>query len=268
MANWGRETIEGLLTLGAYLAYAEYCSLYPRPKSVLFKGLAHRSAGPLWNLLKQTLQRIGTDAFFATALTQVLREPWFSEIDNVISQITQPYHGKEIDLDYPRTIYAVGNIVNQAFAGKVFGYFENVKPKPFSIGHFDGIFRNARGPSQPFVELLEFSGTAPFSQELVFVCDPGQGKGLCLSPLVYWGLESNRLQYAQPDFYVFDRWSDRDKVFGYKAVERRKELEISNDGSLAVIFDQLTIMRQEDCGVPISSGLILQTRVPEERELV
>jgi hypothetical protein len=51
----GRDAVEALLTLAAYTALMER-GAHLRQRDSLFKGFAHRSAGPLWGLLKQCLR--------------------------------------------------------------------------------------------------------------------------------------------------------------------------------------------------------------------
>ena len=52
MDRWGREALEGILTLVAYIAYTEHCALGGAGGAV-FKGFRHRSAGPLWAMFKR-----------------------------------------------------------------------------------------------------------------------------------------------------------------------------------------------------------------------
>ena len=49
----------------------------------------------------------------------------------------------------------MGNALAKATSGKLFGYFEDARRKPFSMNTFQGIFRNARGASPPFIDVYE-----------------------------------------------------------------------------------------------------------------
>lgn len=100
----GRESVEGILAVAAYVAYMEYCSVQKHPSTCLFKGVAHRSAGPLWGLLKQTLEAMSAATEGISMRMRVRLEPAYAEIDKMIYNIADSKHGKLSEIDYPRML--------------------------------------------------------------------------------------------------------------------------------------------------------------------
>lgn len=100
----GRESVEGILAVAAYVAYMEYCSVPKHPSTCLFKGVAHRSAGPLWGLLKQTLEAMSAATEGISMRMRVRLEPAYAEIDKMIYNIADSKHGKLSEIDYPRML--------------------------------------------------------------------------------------------------------------------------------------------------------------------
>ena len=64
MEKWGRETLESMLMVASYICYAEGCAYAKGKASSLFKGFEHRSAGPLWDLLKRCAAKVDGKAVF------------------------------------------------------------------------------------------------------------------------------------------------------------------------------------------------------------
>jgi hypothetical protein len=257
MDTLGREAVEAALGLFAYIAYSEYCSMRGKHSSHIFKGMQHRSTGPLWNMLKQTLAEGAGKALFCREMSRMLRNPWFGELDHVVSNIAQSKHGKTSEIDYPRILALVGNLANAVFSTCLFGYFEDVKRKPFRSS-FCGTFRNARGPARPFVDMYEYEGRDGFSPEMVFLCHAESGQALPLSPLLLWGLNVSGSRYEEPDLYLYDRSSDKDKMFGYKSVQPREELRIECQDDFGPLFAQLQEMKSEDPRVHLIEGISLR----------
>jgi len=122
-------------------------------------------------------------------------------------------------------------------AGKLLGYFEDIRRVPFSMNRYAGIFRNARGPSSPFIDLYCYEGAENYPPEYVFVFDINAQLGLTLYPLILRGLDANRPGYLDPDFFAFDIARERD--VGYKAVQERQEVTISSEGDYAVVYNEI-----------------------------
>jgi hypothetical protein len=257
METLGRESIEAALSVFAYTTYSEYCTMKGRGASYMFKGMPHRSAGPLWNMLKQTLADVSGKSRFCCEVSRVLEEPLRGELEVAVSNIAQSKHGKIAEVDYPRILTLLGNLARAVFSTYLFGYFEDVRKKPFQAS-FRGIFRHARGPARPFVDMRGYEGSESLSPEMVFLCDAETGEALPLSPLFLWGLNLSGSRYEEPDLYLYDRGSEKEEVFGYKSVQPRQELRIEHRGEFAPLFEQLRGMKSEDRRIGLVQGISLR----------
>lgn len=189
MEHCAREAVEAFLALAAYLSYNEYCCGNKRAITRIFKSMPHRSAGPLWSLLKQSVSALGERSVFSRKYSQLVQDPLFTEIDVSIRNLSFAKHGKIAEVDYPRLVTILGNVTSQVFQSKLFGFFEDVKKKQFQ-NVFAGVFRNAIGPSQVFTDIYKYEGDQTFSSEQVFVVDVDRSEGLPMSPLMLWGLST------------------------------------------------------------------------------
>jgi hypothetical protein len=247
----GREAAEALLTLGAYVLLTERCTNLRSPTN-FFKGLAHRSAGPLWNLIKQGIKG-NSELTFAGPLAGLMEEPNFSQIDTWISDIAKSKHGKVATIDYATFLSLLGNAIMKVFAEARLGVFEGVTAKRFGKGGFKGIFRTLMGSSQTFIHVLNYEGPSSFSDADVFLVNPRSGTALNLSPFYFWGLNMHNARDNEPDLYEFD--SAKDKIFSFKAVQPREEIKITGEEGLTEIWEALATWRERDQPCEIVSGL-------------
>ncbi len=111
MRSCGREAFEGALTLAAYIAYSEWCAAKGEQSSAYFKGMAHRSAGPLWGLLCNCLKRLGANARYSKGLMPLVQAPLYDEIVSAVDAIAQEKHGKTSAIDFPNILNIIGNII-------------------------------------------------------------------------------------------------------------------------------------------------------------
>ena len=259
--RWGRETLECMLTVVAYICYAECCLHTDKSSSSLFKEFAHRSAGPLWNLLKKAAARVGEKANFSVFWHDLLSGEVKKELDHVVTEITQEKHGKLArGLDYQRIIGLVGNVLAKAFDDHHIGYFEDVRQKPFSFGTFDGVFRSIQGPSPPFVNLFRYEGEKPLPSGFVFLISPDKGTAMNLSPLLVSGLRTFPDSRGS-EVYMFDIHRSKDNAFCFRAVQEAEELKLSRDGSHAPVYDQLSLMESGGYKFDTLEGLSLDRMI-------
>lgn len=264
MNKWGRETVEAILTMAAYLIYTDYCSTNAN-ETKIFKNLRHRSAGPLWHMIRESLALIGDHATFSQEYACLIDDHYAKEIDDIILHINLEKHGKMPDnINYQRIIIMLGNVTNRVFSNKLFGFFEDTKLKPFSADQFCGFFRNAKGSSMPFIDLHEYEGNRPFSPEHAYLYDTKEKNLICLSPLMYWGLDSKH-QFNFNELYIFDtvRENKGKTLFGFKAVSEGHEFAIDGEGNSNIIFDPVSQMRSRDQDVKVLSDLSIKPRQSE-----
>ena len=195
--HWGREALEAILVLITYLCYQEHCIVKDRESSY-FKGVK-RSAGPIWDLLKRCVEATGDKWTFSREALRLRDGAVFEELDNGVSQIAMAKHGKLAEgLDYPRLLEQVGNVLNKVMDGKVLGFFEDIRLMPFSKNRHSGIFRNARGPSLPFIDIYQYEGADNYPAEYVFAFDVEKQQGLPLYPIILRGLDTTRSPLPRP----------------------------------------------------------------------
>lgn len=251
----GREVIESMLSLAAYIAFAEYCTTARHGHSFMLKGLQHRSAGPLWAMIRQAMNALGSKARFSRGYASLLNDPFYPELDDVISQIALEKHGKlSAGVDYPRIITIFGNVTNGVFASKLFGYFDEVRKTPFKE-EYRGIFRNAKGPYTLFTDRYEYRGPFSLSSEEAFLIDPEQGEALPLSPLLIWGLDVDFGKANTRDLFFFDSERPKQSIFTYKAVQPRQEFRVPNLDEMSILYYKLSALKEKDPELQIVSGL-------------
>lgn len=260
MDRWGREALEGALGLASYIAYAEHCTL-GGPQTSLFKSFRKRSAGPLWDMLKRCASLSGAKWEFGKELLALTQEPFLDELNHAVSQLAQAKHGKRADgLDYARVLERIGNVLAKTLSGKLFGYFEDARRKPFSMNMFQGIFRNARGVAPPFIDVYEYEGLEYFPQEFVFLLDVERGAGLPLFPLLVRGIDQARSHHEEPDFFVYDIVRQDGKEIAFKAVQEKNEVSLRPNGALAELFTATDALLQQDPRLTVVIGIKVRTR--------
>ncbi|WP_236547826.1 Hsp70 family protein [Sphingomonas sp. AX6] len=249
----GRDAADSLLTLAAFLAYTDLCAT--KVGGNVFKGFAQRSAGPLWGLLKNVVGGNHAKLDFATPLAALVKPENMEQIDGWISGLNAEKHGRRQAVDWIGFLSLLGNHVARAFETNRLGIFEGVVPKRFHPGCYVGVFRVLHGSSQTFVDVLDYEGTEPFSDELVYLVDPVRGRALPLSPLYLWGLEREALDPGAVDMYEYD--TERRGDFSFKTTQPSAGLQVGSGGEWAGLHAQLTAMRANDQRCAVVEGLSL-----------
>ena len=116
----GREAAEGLLTLAAYIAYLDYCA-HSKQTSYHFKGLAHRSAGPLWALLRNLAKGEAKALTFSKPLLELFDQSNYDQLNKWIDEIAKGKHDLKSSIDFISLLGLLGNVVEKIFADWVFG---------------------------------------------------------------------------------------------------------------------------------------------------
>lgn len=250
----GREAAESLLTMAAYIAYADYCSR-DGVKSAHFKGVRHRSAGPLWGLLRTCLEAGSSKLDFATPLLALVKAENAAQINEWVIGLNSAKHGRRQNVDWVSFLNLLANHVARVFESRRLGIFEGVVAKRFAAGRYTGNFRVLHGPSQTFIDVLDYEGEHPFSDELVYLIDPQTGRGLCLSPLYFWGLERGANSSDLVDMYEFD--DDRQGSFLFKTTQVSDGLLVGAQGAWAGLHAELAGIRVSDGHRAAIEGLTL-----------
>lgn len=256
----GRDAADALLTLAAYVAYQDFCARRT-PSGAMFKGFTHRSAGPLWGLLKNCLENGPSKLDFAAPLAPLIRPENAEQVTEWIAGLNSAKHGRKQSVDWVNFLGLLANHVARLFDGRKLGVFESVVAKRFSAGRYHGNFRVLHGPSQTFVDVLDYEGPNAFSDELVYLLDPAAGRALCLSPLYLWGLERSSDMLTGIDMYEYD--DEKQGTYLFKTTQLSNGLNVKSEGPYALVHEQLAAMRTVDAANPILEGLTLQSHESE-----
>jgi hypothetical protein len=238
----GREAVEAMLTFMAFVALAELSS-DQKPTSSLFKGMQHRSAGPLWGLLKQAVQMAKSQHRLLQYCSALVKANSV-QIDQWVSDLANPKHGKTATVDFVTFLTLIGNNINKILELWKFGIFEGVTPKRFSHGQFKGIFRILKGSSQTFINVLEYQGSSVFATEDVYLINAKDGTALSISPLYVWGLEQAISNRTENDLFEYD--SAKQGKYIFKSVQSGSVVEVDNQAAFSEIYELLHKMREKE----------------------
>ena len=255
--NLGREVIEGVLSIVAYISYLEWCSLKKNKQTSYFKGLPHRSAGPLWALTKHCLSNLDGNARFSRKLIPFIKSSAYQEIEEIVDKIADGKHGKLSAIDYPSAIRTMANLLANALSDLEFGSFENVTKRPFS-SIFTGTFRSAKGNSRPFISLYEYEGPKIFSEEAIYICDIEKSIALDLSPLMFWAKPPSSSPSSNVDLYLYDSAKLKENSLVFKAVQPREGLTITSSGEFKAVYDVILTMRSNDPDLSVIDDVALR----------
>ncbi len=241
----GRDAADALLTLSAYIVYMDLCII--KNGGFLFKGFNHRSSGPLWGLIKACIKGNESKLDFSLPLTSLLKPENSTQIDAWIAGLNAEKHGRKQIVDWVGFLSLLANQLSRVFDGKKLGVFEGVVAKRFYPGAYTGIFRALHGPSQTFVDVLDYEGVQQFSDELVYLIEPSSGRALPLSPLYFWGLQRNPVEPSSVDLYEYD--NEKSGTFGFKTTQISEGLVIMQEGDWRGIHEQIAKIRTSDPSV-------------------
>ncbi|MER9852529.1 MULTISPECIES: hypothetical protein [unclassified Mesorhizobium] len=252
----GRAALEAALCFLAYLTYTDYRKRIGRQTSALFKSLGHRSAGPLWALLQTSIQKVPATAR-DNHMRRLLDDTHRPLIDFAVNEIPKEKHDKVATLDFNRVLRPMCNLICDMMHSKVFGYFEEVRQRPFS-GAYDGVFRSLKGANEPFVELYDYKGPHSFAKNQVFCVDLETNGATDMTPLFAWGLNSLAGDTRPPDLYMFD--SAKGRVYSFNAVQERTEVRLEEAGPLSELWSLVQACREQDRPCDMPEGIHLTRR--------
>ncbi len=229
LVDKAREFAEAALAMGAYVAFLEHCSKKGARESRLFKGFTQRSAGPLWALLKEALQQLGSNAVLSAPFRELMSGELYELINEFVTFLTQQKHQKasEADRDHLPPTRVLANVSHTVFARNRFGFFEDVRKRRLARG-YEGRFRHACGPSR-FIDLYRYQGEEAFSEDQAFLVNADDSVALPLEPLVLWHSCSKHPDADIGHCYLFDTINKG--ITSYKAVGHSCTLQISSSDS-------------------------------------
>jgi hypothetical protein len=229
LVDKAREFTEAALTIAAYVALLEHCSMKGSRESKLFKGFTQRSAGPLWALLRDALRQLGSKALISAPYLDLISGDFFKVLDDFITFLSQHKHHKasHADRDHLPPVRILANISQTVFSRNLFGFFQEVRKRRFSPG-FEGLFRHASGPSR-FINLYRYQGDEAFSEAQAFLISAGDSLALPLEPLIFWHGCASHPDAETGHCYLFDTINK--STASFKAVGHSCVLEIGHQNN-------------------------------------
>lgn len=238
--SW-KTAIEAMLTLAAYLSFADVCATHGK-RVFDFPDNFNRSAGPLLNLMSN-LQRFDlTKTSYAKTLLRLADADATPNTKDILAAINAIKHDRVTSIDFNQSLTRIGNIIKDALAGSQFGTFESSARRSFGSGYI-GSFRSFRGPNAPFISLYNYAGSSDFSGVDVFVANLKLGTVLSLSPLYYsFANQSFDLRGDCP-LYFLDSVRGAFEDYRFISVKRGEGLNINSHVGLrdvgAIAFEHL-----------------------------
>lgn len=256
----GRAAIEAALGFIAYASYLNYCQHKGRQTSALFKAMPHRSAGPLWALLRSACEKTPSENR-SNPIARLLDEPHRQVIDQAVTAIAKEKHDKAADVDFNRILRVICNVISEYMQHSIFGNFQEVSKNAFS-DVYAGVFRSLNGSNEPFVELYNYKGSHSFSRNRIYIVDTSTSRAIDMTPLYLWGINSLQGDSYPNDLYMFDssKGSADKTTYFYNAVQERDEIFVTKDGPLAELWPLVQRAREEDLPCAIFDGIDLHTR--------
>jgi hypothetical protein len=228
LTQQARGFIEAALAMAAYVSFCEHCVNRGRAETKLFKGFDQRSAGPLWKLLRESLEQLGDKSDISAPYRKLLAPELRRTIDKAVNFVAQEKHDKAegVPPEMTEAIQALANVSQQVFSRSVFGFFEGVKRERFSNERsYKGRFRHAHG-QPPFITVSAYSGEEDFPELEAFLVDTEKSTALPLQPLFFW---DNCAQHADANpghCYLYDNEPVKGK-FSFKAAGHTCTREVS-----------------------------------------
>lgn len=162
--------------------------------------------------------------------------------------VAQHKHGKasEESANPLRAVQILANVTGLAFGNRVFGMFRDVKKQRFGT-KYEGRFHHAHGRS-PFLEMSDYSGDSPFSDNETYVFDLKERRALPLEPLVLWEHCKQHPDLENGHCYMFDS-VEPDGSFTYKAVGSTCVLRVSSSSQYDSLVDRLKAICEKDTNI-------------------
>lgn len=176
--------LEAALTLAAYVAFSEYCAL-GQSDTRLFKDFRQRSAGPLWQFVRNIMKKLGGKAVVSAPFQALCHGRNAELIGTMVDAWSQVKHEKAPakGLDVLGTIRIVANVCHEVFSKYKFGYFKAVQKK--LGGKYKGRYRVTHGRA-PFSAFYQYAGSESFTDADAVLVNSETGTVLMLTPLAFW----------------------------------------------------------------------------------
>jgi len=230
-----RDAFESVLAFMAYTASAELMA--NNLLEGVLKNYAHRSMGPLKDLLIRSLNLLGEKSFFSKEYTVLINN--CDDLNEAIKNFTDHKHEKlsAKNFDAHAHLLLIVNYLLKSMEGKLFGFCSTMEKEKFRKNSFNGHFKVAHDV-QPFVDNYAFNSKLQYSAEEALLYDKETSKCLNLMPFIIWG---ERESSASPYLcYWFDKYDKKTEVTTLKQCDEKAMTnanELSDD--LSEIYNEL-----------------------------
>jgi molecular chaperone DnaK (HSP70) len=231
-----REAFESALAFLSYLAASE--AIAHDLLGNQMKKFAHRSMGPLRELLQKSLGLLGNQAEFSKP-AKSLTGKYKNQFDTALNEFNNHKHDKLLgkDVSAHDHLVMIINICREVMNEKYFGFTVNLEKERFKRDSYKGGFKVAHD-NQPFVKRVEIKTEQGFREDEAILIDKNNGQCLTMSPLMFW-MEND--SYSVPyNCYVYDKYDEKVDQFLLKPCsEKRLERAIDISEDLDSIYHSL-----------------------------
>lgn len=233
-ATVARDAFESILAFAAYTAAAEAMA-----QGVLkdaLKGFAHRSLGPLKDLLRKSLTSLGNKAVFSEGY-KCLFTTYEDELVQAIEDFNNHKHDKlrSDQFDPQSHLSLMANVCKISMQGMYFGFCTHVEPEPYEQSSYVGSFKVSHDV-QPFTETFDYSGGVHYRLDEALLYNKKTSTCLNLSPFIIWRETSD---YTSPYSCIwFDKFNKDDTTL--KPCDKKEQIKASEiSPSLPNIYKKL-----------------------------
>ncbi len=179
-----RETFESCLAFMAYCAASEAASLGKLGN--IMNGFAHRSLGPLKQILKMSLDAMGESSQFSSEF-KILFNQYNNKFNQAIDDFNNHKHDKLSgeNINWQEYVELLVKILSKSFIKQSFGYCSTCNQVPFQVNKYEGIFVFAHD-NAPFVDTTKYHSSIAIDSSLAILYDKENHKALSMTPFVFW----------------------------------------------------------------------------------
>ncbi|MNM67751.1 hypothetical protein D3C81_792920 [compost metagenome] len=220
-----REAFEAALAFITYVAAAELFSVNPKNAASIFSNYQHRSMGPLKQVLRQTIEKLGKNCKFSKP-TRTFLEKNDASLNKAIEDFNNHKHEKleDKDFDYHGHLSLIISACTKLISEKLFGYVMDTEPKAFEENIFQGIFKVANDVP-PFIHSFPYECNKQISRTTALLYDTETKNTLSLFPLIFWN-DNAELTHGIECFWL-DKIQKNDQDVTVKPCDRKSEKNAS-----------------------------------------
>lgn len=253
-----REAFEAALAFITYVAISELFSIDPRAAASIFSNYQHRSMGPLKQVLRQTIEKLGKSCKFSKP-TKSFLDKHESSLNRAIDDFNNHKHEKleDKEFDYHGHLSLVTSACTKLTTDKLFGYVMDTEAKPFEENIFQGIFKVANDVP-PFIHSYPYECSKQTSRTNALLYDLELKSALPLFPLIFWN-DNAEFTHGIECFWL-DKFQKDQKDVTIKPCDKKSEKSASeiNQKLPSLISTALSEQSKTFSCIPMSVDIELE----------